>query len=101
MVDRQQLYPKLAKLGPAEVRRKIAAGEFGASKVPVIEEWLQSHESSLAQQRHEERLERMDTSNAIARSARNWSRFAVGASLIALAIHAVVNWDKVAALFSP
>jgi len=99
MVDRQQLYPKLEELGPAEVRRRLDDGKFGERKIPAIKEWLSSHEISKTQQRHDERLERMDTSNEIAKSARNWSRFAVGASAIALALHAIVNWDKIKSIF--
>jgi len=92
MIDRQQLYPKLEKLGPAEVRRKLAGGEFGAQKVPVIEEWLQSHESSRNQERHEQTIDRMDTGNTIANRANLYAKIAIFIAAVALLVELILHW---------
>lgn len=92
MIDRQQLYPKLEALGPAEVRRKLAAGEFGASKVPVIEEWLQSHESVKTQKRHNQTIDRMDTANTIANRASLYAKIGIGLALAALLVELILHW---------
>jgi hypothetical protein len=92
MIDRQQLYPKLEKLGPAEVRRRLAAGEFGAPKIPVIEEWLQSHESSMAQERHDQTINRMDTGNIIANRANLYAKIALGLAAFALLVELILHW---------
>ncbi len=92
MIDRQELYPKLEKLGPAEVRRKLAGGEFGAAKVPIIEEWLQSHESVRTQERHEQTLDRMDTGNVIANRANLYAKIGIGLALAALLVELILHW---------
>jgi hypothetical protein len=56
MIDRQQLYPKLEELGPADVSRKLAAGDWGNQKVPIIQEWLDTHELTKNQERHDETI---------------------------------------------
>jgi hypothetical protein len=92
MIDRQQLYPKLEELGPVEVRRMLAGREFGAAKIPVVEEWLQSHESSRIQQRHDQTIERMDTGNIIANRANLYAKIAIGLALAALLIELILHF---------
>ncbi len=92
MIDRQQLYPQLEELGPAEVRRKLAAGDFGAQKVSVIEEWLQSHESSRIQERHDQTIEQMDTGNVIANRANLYAKIGIGLALAALLGELILHW---------
>lgn len=45
LVDPNKLWPKLNALGVDEVRKKLAAGAFGAWKRPAIEEWLRRAEN--------------------------------------------------------
>lgn len=94
MIDRQKLYPTLEELGPAEVRRKLAGGEFGPAKIPIIEEWLQTHESSKFQERHEQTIERMDTGNTIANRANMYAKIGIGLALAALFVELILHWPN-------
>lgn len=44
IVDPEKILPKLEKMGPEEVRKKLVMGVFASYKVPFIEEWLLKNE---------------------------------------------------------
>jgi len=45
LADREQLWPRLEKLGEKKVREKLAANQFEAHEEEEVQEWLTRHVS--------------------------------------------------------
>ena len=67
--DKDKLFSELNALGEKSVREKLAQRVYHKDKVPLIQEWLKSLESSRSEETLLRQAERELEANSIARSA--------------------------------
>lgn len=83
IIDTNKLYAKLEATGEPEVRKKLAAGAYGAAKIKSINEWLH--------QKEEDRKTLSESESvALANKSFSWTKVGVIAGVIA-AIAAIIS----------
>ena len=74
------------KIGESQVRTNIATHVYGDKKLVHIREWLRLKEQTGEAGRHQQNVQLAEDANAIARDANHLSKWAVGISIISLAV---------------
>lgn len=87
-MDKDQLFSELQALGEAEVRVKLARGDYQARKTPLILEWLRQQEEARSTGHIAEEL----------RLAREANDIATAANGIAQASNRMAVWSLIVSL---
>lgn len=83
--DREKLRAKLEATGEKEVRGKLAAGLYGASKVETIKEWLRDQEEARVSVAAEE-------VKTHAKQNLSWTKIGVVAAVVGAVAAVIAIW---------